>query len=160
MRPGGRWHTPEQCSFGLIDACRHGRDDVWFEYFFTRHHARTLEGGSYWQGKRAQPLRTRSHEFIAVARTRSPTLVIPPPDEPPEHRWRVSLQAVADALPVDAHGQPPRLVDACLVFPRLNDVRHTRISELQCPNVLYRQLNETHWLFEESRALPFKARPL
>lgn len=32
-RPGGRWHTPEQCSFGLIDACRHGKDEVWFEYF-------------------------------------------------------------------------------------------------------------------------------
>ena len=46
------------------------------------------------------------------------------------------------------------------VFPRLHDVRYTRHTGLQCPNVLYRKLNATHWLFHESRDLPFKARPL
>ena len=28
VRQGGRWHTPEQCSFGLLDACRHGRSEA------------------------------------------------------------------------------------------------------------------------------------
>ena len=153
-RPGGFWHTPEQCSFGLIDACRHGRDEVWFEYFFTRHHARLLEEGSFWNGKR-RPKLLDEQEFIAVAKTRSPTYYIAS-----DHRWGQSLQAVAAALPREGNGQPPELVDACLFVPRLNSIRYTELDALQCPNVLYRRLNATTWRYEESRALPFKARPL
>ena len=149
-RKGGRWHTPEQCSFGLIDACRHGRDEVWFEYFYTRHHARLLDLGSYW-GNSRRPALLRAREYINVARTRSPTLTIEH-----EHRWGRSLDAVAKALPPEPEG----LVDACLVFPRLNDVRHTKHTDLQCPNVLYKRANDTTFVFAESREKPFKARPL
>ena len=149
-RKGGRWHTPEQCSFGLIDACRHGRDEVWFEYFYTRHHARLLDLGSYW-GNSRRPALLRAREYINVARTRSPTLTIEH-----DHRWGRSLDAVAKALPPEPEG----LVDACLVFPRLNDVRHTKHTDLQCPNVLYKRANDTTFVFAESREKPFKARPL
>ena len=155
-RPGGRWHTPEQCSFGLIDGCRHGKDEVWFEYFYTRHHARHLDGGSYWRDG-ARPALVDDGEFIAVARTRSPTFHIAA-----EHRWGASLHAVAAALPTGIDGSVRKVVDACLVFPRLNDVRFTSINELQCPNVLYERQNETHWKFKASSdpTSDFKARPL
>lgn len=146
--------APEQCSFGLIDACRHGADEVWFEYFFTRHHARVLDAGSYWRSGR-RPKLLEKDEFIAVAKTRRPTY-----DVLTSHSWGTSLTDVAAALPPDADGHPPPLVDMCLVVPRLNAVRFTGPDDLQCPNVLYRRLNETNWRFDGSRDLPFKARPL
>lgn len=119
----------------------------------TRHHARTLDAGSYWRLRK--PALLADDEFIAVAKTRAPTF-----DIDVSMRWGKSLRAVGAALPTDPDGAPPRLVDACLIVPRLNAIRHTAIDGLQCPNVLYRRLNATHWRFEESRALPFKARPL
>ena len=116
-------------------------------------HARLLDEGSYWRGDPPKLLSKR--EYINVARTRSPTYYIAA-----DHRWGQSLAAVAAVMPPEEDGTQPRVVDACLVFPRLNDVRFTRITDLQCPNVLYERVNATHWQFKESRALPFKARPL
>jgi hypothetical protein len=112
--------------------------------FYTRHHARLLDLGSYWRAAR-RPALTREREYINVARTRSPTHAIER-----THRWGVSLAAVAASLPATVSGAPPSLVDACLVFPRLRSVRATHLTDLQCPNVLYRQTNRTHYVFEAS----------
>jgi hypothetical protein len=67
VRSGGRWHTPEQCSFGLIDAdCGvTGRSQLWFEYFFTVHHARPFF-------TEVRPGRAGSFVAIPVARSRNP----------------------------------------------------------------------------------------
>ena len=51
-RLGKCWHQVEQCAFGLIDACRHGKSEVWFEYFYTRQHARLIDEASFWANKR------------------------------------------------------------------------------------------------------------
>ena len=99
--------------------------------------------------KRAAAYQPGTHRL--GIRTRSPTLTIEH-----DHRWGRSLDAVAKALPPEPEG----LVDACLVFPRLNDVRHTKHTDLQCPNVLYKRANDTTFVFAESREKPFKARPL
>lgn len=156
VRAGGRWHTPEQCSFGLLDACRHGRSELWFEYFFTPRHARLFKPGSRPQGSvAASP--------IAVARTRTP-----PHHIAANHVWGISLNAVADTLMRSAWREdakteeenagsvlPPgwrtsgNVVDACLAFPRLY---------MRCPGVHYKS-NGTHWNFERL-SRPFVARML
>ena len=96
VRPGGRWHTPEQCSFGLIDACRHGRSELWFEYFFTPKHARLFQPGQKLLGAEAAAP-------IPVARTRTP-----PEHIAADHRWGQSLSAVANALKLSARARSHR----------------------------------------------------
>lgn len=184
VRAGGRWHTPEQCSFGLIDACRHGRSEMWFEYYFTQRHARLFDPNARPQGQTEAP--------IAVARTRTPPLHIAV-----DHRWGRSLSAAAEALVKSAASRPAaaapraarrpptpqsseeqesgaaaaaweaavngaasllptgwetsaRVVDACLVFPRLSQ---------RCPGVFYAS-NGTHWNFERLAADRWMGRPL
>ena len=39
MAAGAMWHTPEQCAFGLEDACAHGAVPIYFRWFFTKRHA-------------------------------------------------------------------------------------------------------------------------
>lgn len=90
VRPGGRWHTPEQCSYGLIDACRHGRSELWFEYFFTPKHARLFNLVQ-------RPLGGEAAAPIPVARTRTP-----PEHIAADHRWGQSLSAVAKVLKLSA----------------------------------------------------------
>lgn len=163
VRPSGRWHTPEQCSFGLMDACRHGRSELWFEYFFTPRHARLFAASTRLPGVEAK-------NPIPVARTRTP-----PRHIDITHRWGMSLTAVADSLKLSTQRErsnqpsplhddhktqassilPPgwrtsgRIVDACLAFPRL---------AMRCPGVLYRN-NGTHWNFDKL-SRPFVARAL
>ena len=168
-----------------------GKNDVWFQYFYTKHHARLARASARTQTANRQhgnyhahlltPRRMRSEsravatrrqvdankywadepprlvtkgDMISVAMTRSPLYEIPR-----SHRWGIALDAVAAVLPKDEHGRPPAVVDACLDFPRLSNIRATAKEGLQCPNVMYRR-NGTHWRFEESRELPFKGRPL
>lgn len=43
MLPGTHLsHTPEQCVFGLLDACRNGAQPVFFDPFFTTMHAKVV----------------------------------------------------------------------------------------------------------------------
>ena len=167
-RKGGRWHTPEQCSYGLVDACRHGPSELWFEYFFTPRHARLFQPSSRLRGV---------HEpALAVSRSRTPPAYISATT-----RWGKSLDAIADQLQLaratwqrarakqaaevplltpPSPSAPPlprasaqRSVDACLLFPR-----HGKA----CPGVRYVRANATHWALD-THALgerTFTARPL
>jgi hypothetical protein len=49
MQQRGTWHTPEQCTFGLLNACSNGGSaagQVYFDWFFTRSHARPCDAAA------------------------------------------------------------------------------------------------------------------
>ena len=156
-RPGGRWHTPEQCSFGLIDGCRHGPSFLWFEYFFTPLHARWFGSGAAPAHRSSTALLPMREETLHVARARTPPHAIAI-----DHRWGKALTTVSAALARSGTGSAvvhsslnakqtalQRRVDACLVFPR---------HAMRCPGVIY-QANSSHWNFAGLER-PFVARPL
>lgn len=147
-------HTPEQCSFGLIDACRHGRTHFWLEYFYTPHHLRELPGSP------------------PPARVPPPKILVSPLRTPPDsfvltRRWGRTLSAVSREVARAAagvHGVQTRdgvsgaaaelpvegaTVDVCLVFPK---------DQRRCPGVMYRA-NGTHWTFD-TLSRDFTGRPL
>ena len=152
----GRWHTPEQAA-GLMDACRHGRSELWFEYFFTPRHARLFAASTRLPGAEAK-------HPIPVARTRTP-----PRHIDITHRWGMSLTAVADSpklttqrersiQPSPLHDDhenagifnaPARLGARAAAFRRCVP-RLPRLA-MRCPGVLYRN-NGTHWNFDKAVA--------
>ena len=156
LGPGGRrggWHCPEQCSFGLIDACRHGRAELWFEYFYTPHHARYITrggGGGGGGGGRGRAGAAASaaapappagegiqNHSVHVSRARTPPRTIPV-----SSRWGQAMLSVATIFKGSPSHLPESVVDACNVFPR---------HASACPGVMYRRANTTHWVFEATR---------
>jgi hypothetical protein len=119
-----RWHTPEQCLFGLLDACRNGASEVgnvWFDWFFTRMHARPCDelGGG---GRRRRGLNLS--EELPVFQSRLATL---PQRFEDSSRHGIVLQALARDAPAQDD-----VLDACLAFPR---------ALVGCPGLYYRHVS-------------------
>ena len=121
--PDGKWHTPEQCSYGLLDACMHGRRDLFFYFFFTPMHARHFDGARPREAP-YPPLPVTLFANLSAASDRLGEI----PVGSAEGAALAALQPAADAQ-----------VDVCLVFPR---------HPLGCPGVLYaRKADDGVWVF-------------
>lgn len=117
-------HTPEQCAFGLLDACRNGPSSVFFDPFFTRLHAKSTVPDAAEPSKKRWRSGARragrggelhSGETLRVFMSRAPPNRI----EIGTERGSVLARLAANPDWWGNRSWPRgRWVDACLAFPR------------------------------------------
>ena len=132
MLPGTHLsHTPEQCVFGLIDACRNGAQPVFFDPFFTTMHAKFVNASARRSGGASV---TAENLPYFMSRNPPPRIDVDSPRGKVLARLQTMPEAAPPAAELAAAAEPARArrpggraavawraeaVDVCIAFPRI-----------------------------------------